>query len=99
VPLSRYMDDNNNGNMSSTLQPSISGNEPLHHCADCHSSTAARSRPTTPATVAVMKFESSHPRQSCPIILHAGHKWRREGTGNTSTGKEVGNEDDDVGVQ
>jgi hypothetical protein len=45
-----------------------------------------------------MKFESSHPHQSCPIILHAGHKWRREGTGNTSTGKELGNEDDDVGV-
>jgi hypothetical protein len=45
-----------------------------------------------------MKFESSHPHQSCPIILHAGHKWRREGTRNTSTGKEVGNEEDDVGV-
>jgi hypothetical protein len=45
-----------------------------------------------------MKFESSHPHPSCPIILHPGHKWRREATRNASTGKELGNEDDDVHV-
>jgi hypothetical protein len=54
--------------------------------------------PTTHARVAVMKFESSHPHPSCPIILHPGHKWRREGTRNTSAGKELGKEDDDVHV-
>lgn len=85
---------------STTIRPAVSVKEPCAPCSDFHSSTAARSPHTTHARVAVMKFESSHPHPSCPIILHPGHKWRREAKRNTSTGREerTGNEDNDVHV-